>query len=1146
MSWQHFVQLLEERGVVSSQVVSQLREKLSASAEPVDIRAVAQSLTKRGLLTPEMSQSLVAETEQSQGFTRPELSPNSSGGTPTLLDHPDESEAEASPGVNPMDPPPPRRLRDKLESEVSRSSVRSQWGLDAPTEVPRLDANMTDVLLGPESAGGGRKPNIFDVDLDRLEAEDAPAEARRRWDSPLLLVGGAGLLLLVVAGIWMGWSLWRGSADALLVQAEEDYRAQSYSQSIAKLDRFVEGFDSHPRASHARVLRDLARLRLASESAGEPLAALELAREALPRMADEPSFSESRDELAGILPQIAARLATSASETAAGSPQSGSTERPETAVAKLRAELEQAREALALVDRYVLESLRPIAMLNQIQEDLAVADRRLASLLRLESAVTDLSAVDDAPRVWDEYLKATQEFPELAGHPLLTGMLREQVETLRELVRVTQADLDPETIAVPSPITATLIPANYQEAPIAVLRGQVVAFTWEGTAYGFDAESGHPLWRRYLGDFEGSSPLRIGEEGAADFVLIDAARQELLRVTGRTGEIRWRAKLPGPSLPPVSAQERLFVSTRRGEVLVFDAESGRRLRGYQLPQPVSVAPTVDYFGERILQLAEGGFLYVLDERQPGCAQVVYLGHAPSYIVVPPVLLPRHVVLAENHRSRESRLHVFPWDGKQLETASPQIVPLEGVVLNSPLVSGEELWATTDGEGMVWLRATAGQKQLATVFSQPATGEQMLTRFLAQRNQRLWQLSEQVTVSRLVSARGQIIPDRIVLSGAVVQAPLQVFQDVGIVARLVKDQPGLTISAFNLEAPYETYWETRCAVPPLAVSRLREQTGIGLLVGADGSHAMFTSPSGNMAALPVEAGPGEGERQWFDLSQLMPDGRVVAATSGAGKLWIVSPGAGRSQGKLQSLPGNVALATTPAAFGTGLLLPDRWGQIHYWDPRQGERRAAPFQPPQAAGQSRDWRPLGTQGATARPFIAGDSEGRFYLVSLRDKPTPHLQLDASLTHDTAMASPWAVGDASAFAVDSQNRMLKIRLPEFRLEILETLTAPWADGPFSLEQSILLVTNEQLICRNEQGAAAWSIPWPHGKLAGQPLSRAAEWILVSRQGRAFGLNPTDGSLNWQVDLGQPCAAGPVQIGDRLAVAAHDGALLFFTPGN
>ena len=87
----------------------------------------------------------------------------------------------------------------------------------------------------------------------------------------------------------------------MLAKAQEDYNASSYTQSIAKYEKFLKKYPKHEEASLARVQIGMCKINQVSK---EPEKALDKCKEILPELQKEEKFNQARDELASLLPRI--------------------------------------------------------------------------------------------------------------------------------------------------------------------------------------------------------------------------------------------------------------------------------------------------------------------------------------------------------------------------------------------------------------------------------------------------------------------------------------------------------------------------------------------------------------------------------------------------------------------------------------------------------------------------------------------------------------------------------------------------------------------------------------------------------------------------------------------------------------------------
>jgi hypothetical protein len=74
----------------------------------------------------------------------------------------------------------------------------------------------------------------------------------------------------------------------------------------------------------------------------------------------------------------------------------------------------------------------------------------------------------------------------------------------------------------------------------------------------------------------------------------------------------------------------------------------------------------------------------------------------------------------------------------------------------------------------------------------------------------------------------------------------------------------------------------------------------------------------------------------------------------------------------------------------------------------------------------------------------------------------------------------------------------------------------------------------------AIAWRRELGHGDLAGRPLVKDGAALLLHASGGLSRISLADGAEAGYADLGQSAVAGPVPLGERVVVAAPDGALI------
>ena len=174
--------------------------------------------------------------------------------------------------------------------------------------------------------------------------------------------------------------------------------------------------------------------------------------------------------------------------------------------------------------------------------------------------------------------------------------------------------------------------------------GQIALAAVDGAVYGLDAAGGKVLWRRFVG-FDANPqapsfpPTPLSGEAGADALVVDTARNELLRLESATGRIRWRAAVGEPfDAYPVVAGENILVATRSGKLITIATASGDSPGYVQFPQPLRVAPAIDLHQSLIFQVAAHTNVFILSLADGACQHVAYLGHQPGSITTAPVVI----------------------------------------------------------------------------------------------------------------------------------------------------------------------------------------------------------------------------------------------------------------------------------------------------------------------------------------------------------------------------------------------------------------------------------------------------------------------------------------------------------------------------
>ena len=965
------------------------------------------------------------------------------------------------------------------------------------------------------------------------------------WDSPLLLVGGGILLTLVLLLIGLVFALTRQTGDEALRLANEDYRNGSYSQAISKYNQYLQKFSSHSGVSLARVNCGLAQLRQATpKGTRDWSAALQVANEVLNEIATEREFKRAEGDLSAILLTIAQGLAAQAQQNPAP------------------ALVEQAKQALALMRKYVPPSLLRGREISEIEASLALTEREIARGDRLAEAIAAMKqqvAQGDMQRAYAIRKALLKDYPLLADNDQLRQALIEVSDAQQKAVQIVQKRQAAETAEPASPLLADVaLTRRTTAAGVPDAAGQVVFALAGGAAYGLDAASGKVLWRRFVG-FDGNGqrpsfpPTPISPEPGSDVFLVDAVRNELLRVEATGGRLRWRHAIGEPlDAHPVIASGQILVATRSKRLVRIDAADGSSAGYVQFPQELRVAPAVDIGRQLIFQVADHSNLFVLAFADGRCQRVVYLGHELGSITAPPAVVGRFLLISENDRARDSVLHVLAIEEgeKGLSLSRVQQVRLSGHVDVPPAVDaqrGRVLVATDLGAVYLFeLSGTDPKRPLRAAAEAAPAGEERLVRFPSMQADYVWIAGAGLTQYSIDLSRRRLAPKWTGDQAGAAQQPLVTIGGTIFHVRRKHGVPGVLVSAVGIEqrpGGAQPLWETHLAVP-LAGEPIVDPAA-GTITAVSSVPGVYQVEAAGLKGQQVLDQPDvtlQGSQIRQPVGQVIPlGGGLLAMTAGEGsdQIAVFDPQAEPKQLRWLKLPS--PLACPPIAFAGGLLAPCKIGQVFLLDPRSGDSLTEPFQPWLESGVELPWRlpaDAGKYGA-----VLADGRTRLYRVEIEQQPKPHLQARDQQELSQPIVSPVAVIGDIVYAVDAAGALAVFTLPQLTRAKQQdpVLSGRCVWGPRRVGGHVLLSTDDdRLLCLDGSGELRWRVQLPYGPLAGTPLEAGDQYILAALGGVVWRVEAMTGKELGKIDTGRPLGTGPVPLGNQLLLGGRDGSLL------
>jgi outer membrane protein assembly factor BamB len=1037
----------------------------------------------------------------------------------------------------PLTPLPPTELVPIDDLFGDSALAAAPLGGTAPS--PRTTASSADLLkaLTPLTPLTPRSPA---QPLTPLRPLGRPAKSV--WDSPLMLIGGGSLGVILVLFAFLFYALTRGSAAELFSQGEEEYRGGNYANASAIYERFLKKYPDDPNGSLARVRRGMATLRQVTDDGRNARVGLETARQVLPQIEAEEKFAEARSELATILPDIADGFATQASQTEDAT--------RKTELVKL------AGDALALVNNpaYLPASLRKEreGHISRIVDKLKSADRGIQQEKDLAAAVEKIGAATEKGQAAAAYQlqgELLRMYPGLATNPQLVAAVRLVGEKERQLVTVTTGGPEPFKTDHP-PASERVVVAYREGSPAAATTSEPVFLLIEGAVYGIDAASGRVLWRRFVGYEATNLPLAVGEGANADCVLIDAQRHELVRVKGASGELVWRQKLSGDAEGPVLADNRVLLATHSGLVMAFEAATGVIAATAQLPQRIVVAPAVRQGARRqeqtrVYQLGEHSTLFVLDANTLACSETVYLGQQAGELFVPPVAVLDQLLVVTSPADDYSEIRVLSPDAQTKKLAPfGKAHRLKGRIVTPLAVSAARVAAITDlGQVTVFdVDAAGAQERLRSLATIDASETTPRHSFLSLNKNQLWVAGRrkmlfevQPSLSTLARKWTENHDDAFV-------TPVKLHGELLLVARRRSG-----VSAVLLEGcpalGADPVWTTHVAAP------------LNALVASESG----SSVTGLTAECRLYSFNNESFKSGLDLKPAYsPDvkitsvlGEAYVSADGHKIVWTEAQAGGRILSYDTVAAGQPTTFTPASKVGApaiplsgGVVVPLANGSVTLLKSNSTAAASTPFLPPLVPDALPQWTrpaPL-ADGVT---FLISDGRAATYAVTKRDQPREQLsQVGPPGQTGGPIVSPLVVAGSTIMGVvrlestdaiagfDSKAKALFEPVP---------LEGRVIAGPFAVG-GVAFVSAEPdgLVCLGGDGRVRWQRPPEHGFLAGPPVALPEGDLLVAHQsGLVCRLDAATGKELSRHEVGEPLA-GPICIWKSQAyLSGSDGVV-------
>lgn len=1129
MSAFDLVELLFKKGLIADKVRAKLVKQIEGADKTVSPKSIARALVRKGLLDSEQAKSALTELEEGTSDTRDDLA---------LVVDPE---------------PEPVEVVAPADEEMGLADDDDELVEPIPESAPVAEVEpITSTVAVVDGLDDAIGDEIDDHDADELTTATSGKKKKRRkysanrWDSPLMLAGGGGLILMIALGGVLWFLMTRETSQAAYDSAEESYRSAAYIQAATKYSNFIQKFSNDENTSAAKVKLKLSNIwNDVSNKNWE--AALGKVQSELPEIEAEVAFDTARGELASILPQIMQGFAETASDAE-------SSEEAQRNLDLAKSTLEEVNNSSYLPTRF-RKDLQP--KIDAIEGIMKTVERDINRDKELATAVGEINAAveqGETGKAYEIRRQLLNKYPLLNDNASLNATIASITD--KERARVQPLSNAPSPIGEDRPsgsdIRVTL--AARKGKSIDAIKGQLAYVRTRGSIYALNAADGTVAWRRFVGFESGVDPLPLGQNAGSDVIAVDSRNSELIRLAAANGKAAWRLPCEGRLTTPVRFDEKLFVACSNdeiGKLLAIDPASGQPTSGADFPMPVSCSPLVTSDG-RIIQPGDHSSLFVLNSQDMDCTDVAYIGHGAGTIVVPPIELLGHLVVAENPAPNFSLLHVLAPNaddgGKLREVIKP--IRLTGRVVVPMTTDGKRLVVSTDlGAVEVF---ELDPRRVESPLEKAVTGISSMNNAAATgyshfSGGKLWVGDRQLARYDVQVASGSLARKWIRNKGDRYIAPFQQFGNVLIAVRQPNGRRGATVTALqiaNNNSDGQELWEIDLGVPPAgnvfvngkALNVVTANTDLFQIGREELKQPVLNAATARIpsARLPVLS----------DAVELGNGVRAFVSASSPGQVVVFDPSAQSPLKMIELDLGGDEPSTTPVAFKGGLIVPSASGAVYIIDPKTGKPAAHEFQPSLTSGQRVNWpRPV----VIGDEIILPDGAGKVYRVGLQSKPQPHLAALAETATDFRPVGSMAAAGTSVYGIRSGisgDDVVALNAADLSMSPESwSLGGRVAWGPETVGDVVMVASDSgELLCLDGGQSQLWRIKLEHGAVAGDPLIVGEQFILTSIRGTVWSIDGKTGNAISTFDVGEPLGSGAMQFGGRSIALGSDGTLHVF----
>ena len=1034
-------------------------------------------------------------------------------------------------------------------------------------EIAEVENSLSEVIdpeeLALKKGPTGRKPTYNDSFEDMSSSAVAPPndsgkaggdesstphenfkkwDSKDQWTSKWPFIGfGILLLLIMVTGflaIWLGGV----SADKQYEAARVSMKNLTFADAEEKFANYLKDNPNHKFADDARAFRVQAVMRN-QFSAKRWAETIQSAKTLLPDLSQQ-----ENNQLAKIRDDVGLMLSESLFHETESAVQLETLPEMEKSVKTLDEDYKFMDNPIYLSGT-MRKGQRVATFLADIQNNIQTVNgliNKEKDYATTSVKIKELGDQSKTDKAFETYIQLTREYPDLAARDELRKTMKGISKAEQDLVKPLEQPTVTETGAMTSPLSASVVLNSTVGDEAKGLRGEVISELVDGAVYGFDAGTGEIRWRHFVGLQTPFSP----EPFDLDTVIVsDLLHNQVSRIRLKDGEVVWRTLIDEAFFKPTFDEQRVLVTTQSGRIILLDGESGEMVGGAKIPQAANSGGLIAKRAPVMYQPGSYSNLYSISTTDFKCKEVLYLGHYRNSISVPPVSWSGYIILVRNGGDFADLLVLKPDETGLNLKLNQTISRVTDSQINTPIhYFGRGLMLFGDNGDIRILELNPGNEITpVSVLAKEQYDTQQQPSFIAHKGSNIWAAGKGLRRYKVQRSLGQFKNED-------VSEPADVFLSEPIVIDdnlfHVRRRSGSNMASASLVdgKTLEPIWRTDFGGPLGGVTSI----GSGLTAVNNQGDVFDVVENDISAGVATRAIISSEIIETLKFDQLMPlgnDSFVMANSRGAKDLLFYQKDASKSRLFKMGIEPNDNPQEPPITIGGNLIVASQQGLVSKLDAKTGRIIGTPFLPPVSPGMQVPWEPLipitETIFAAAHSSVqlADDvSPSMLYFLSAENDDSvskiAELKFDQSIISSIVTDGKSVFGVQSDGAADSLFQVAVGNNPS--IAATQAIARRYVAGPWLAGDLILMqLDDDSLTCFDTSLQQKWSLPIGNVQVSSIAADTRDQIMVVFSNGRLLRLSSQQGTIEKQLELGQPIVGKPKFIGGQIIFGGADGTI-------